>query len=96
MGLVKVTFDNPVFVHGPDYEQDQLEAAFGEISADMDHWKDSIDTWVPAEDLDLVRAAIIHFTGSVLWVVDTKTWLEVLGENWVRVKAAGYWNTIGA
>lgn len=94
MGLVKVNVvETTVFLPGPGYEQDQLEAAFGEVqhANDKRHWKDKIDVWVPVEDLDLVRAAIIHFTGSVLEEVAVSG-----GGCWVRIQAAGYWACIGA
>ena len=82
-------FEEIFLKSGPGYEQDQLEAAFGEVTKDVEHWKEPLNCWVPVEDLDLVRAAIIHFTGSVLEEVASK-------DGWVKVHAAGYWAVIGA
>lgn len=93
MGLVKVDVETIALLPGPGFEQDQLEAAFGAVGHvnDHRHWKARIDVWIPVEDLDLVRAAIIHFTGSVLEEVDH----DKVG-GWVRIRAAGYWAVIGA
>ena len=91
MSLVKVDVETIALLPGPGFEQDQLEAAFGEVTKDVEHWKDALNCWVPVEDLDLVRAAVIHFTGSVIEEVDFD---EMSGR--VRIHAAGYWAVIGA
>lgn len=103
MGLVKVEFSQVLFEPAQRYEQDQLEAAFNAVHYESatelsPHWKESIDAWVPVEDLDLVREAIIHFTGSVLEEVDDCAGLfdDLRADGWVHIRAAGYWNTIGA
>ena len=97
MGLVKIDVEMIDLLPGPGFEQDQLEAAFGEVCHAQrarlgHHWKDAIDCWVPVEDLDLVRAAIIHFTGSVL----EEGAYMAHGGGWVHIQSAGYWAVIGA
>ena len=101
-GLVKVEFSQVLFER-ERYEQDQLEAAFGAVhfasaTDHEDHWKAPIDAWVPVEDLDLVREAIIHFTGSILEEIEDCAGLfdDLIADGWVHIRAAGYWAVIGA
>lgn len=92
MGLVKVDVETIALLPGSGFEQDQLEAAFGEVTKDVEHWKEPLNCWVPVEDLDLVRSAIIHFTGSVL----EEGAYMAHGGGWVHIQSAGYWAVIGA
>ncbi len=57
-------------------------------------WKDVINKVIRDENIisyDFMSDAIIYFTGSVPEFYSTKR-----GDNWTRVVADGYWNTIGA
>jgi len=77
-----------------------LKAAFARVE-DARHWKNPIDRVVALpvtgyeEELAGIVAAIIFFTGSVAdLLVERKN--EIAGLLWVRVRAAGYYATIGA
>ena len=69
------------------YTQEQLEAAF-KLVENKAHWKGPINTVVPADtDLDLIQAAIEHFTGTEADIV------PMSGPNFsgFLVQAPGYW-----
>lgn len=77
-------------------KQAKLTAAFNRV-APKDHWKNPIDAEVTIannRELRGIYDAVIHFTGSV----PTFKPLRVTAENACvyRVKAAGYYATIGA
>jgi hypothetical protein len=70
------------------YTQDQLSEAFESVQPST-HWKDRINKVIPKDsDTALITEAVIHFTGSVPNFTPTK--------KGIRVRAAGYWETIGA
>jgi hypothetical protein len=75
-----------------DARQARLDAAFAKVRP-ADHWKNPIRATLPKgttpEQLDEIREAVIHFTGSV-------PEFEPLADGRVRVEAAGYFATIGA
>lgn len=74
----------------PGYTQEQMKAAFDMVK-NPENWKYVIDIVVDypgIENLNCVREAIIHFTGSFPEIKD------VGGK--VRIQAAGYYATIGA
>lgn len=80
-------------VKGRAVTKAQLRTAF-DLVADKANWKMPIDATVQYGDLDgdriaMIREAVIFFTGSV----PTFTQLRY---GWMRVRAAGYYNTIGA
>jgi hypothetical protein len=68
--------------------QSELQAAFT-LVADRAHWKNPVSAQVRNIDVDLIRDAVVHFTGSVPWFRD-------IGDGSIMVTAAGYYNTIGA
>lgn len=69
--------------------QEELEAAFGLVEP-ATHWKDRIDAVVDGStDLAVLSRAVVHFTGSV-------PRFETLGDGRIRVRAAGYWEAVGA
>lgn len=74
------------------YTQEQLAAAFESVQ-DEDHWKNPVDAWIPADaDVDLVRAAVEHFTATEATVVadyDLESNPPVLTGH--HVTAPGYW-----
>lgn len=69
--------------------QSELAAAFKRV-APKDHWKNPIDVTLDAKDVDvrLIIDAVVHFTGSVPEFI----WRG----GFVRIRAAGYFATIGA
>lgn len=71
----------------------ELEKAFNELTEGMDNWKMPIDTVIPVRDLNVMRDACEFYTGSKLYVVK-----QVNEPNFgdMRVKADGYYNTIGS
>lgn len=71
-----------------DYFVSELRVAFDKVQ-NKDHWKNPIDAVILTKDIKITEAAIIHYTGSV------PTFTRVDGNN-TRVKAAGYFATIGA
>jgi hypothetical protein len=74
------------------YTQEQLKEAFNEI-APKPNWKNPINRTIftPGKAKKaLLEAACIHFTGSVLTFGPSGT------ASRVRVKAAGYYKTIGS
>jgi hypothetical protein len=77
-------------VEGRDVTQGELAAAFDWV-ADKAHWKNPIDCVVALSprQVALVREAVPFFTGS-------KARVEVIDEGVVRIRAAGYFATIGA
>lgn len=71
-----------------DKRQAELEKAF-DLVANKEHWKLPVNALVPhGTDENLITEAVIHFTGSVPSFKETK--------KGIRVRAAGYYNTIGA
>lgn len=76
----------------------ELSTAF-DIVAPKDHWKNPIDATIEVDfnTADLIREAVVFFTGSV----PTFEVIETVkdrgdGKGKYRVTAAGYYNTIGA
>lgn len=77
-----------VAVDESGYSQNELKAAFNSV-ANKKNWKLPIDTQVPeTANKDLIARAITWYTGS-----ETEFGYSI-GGYWVR--AAGYYNTIGA
>jgi len=70
------------------FTQEQLDAAFTSVQ-NAEHWKLPVDAVIQDSERDLVRAAIIHFTGSVPTFKRVST-------GGLLVRAAGYYRTIGA
>lgn len=82
-------------VLGRDVTRGKLREAFGRVQ-DPTNWKKAIDARIPlCSDFDLlvVREAVIFFTGSVPSIDFV---LVRGGRNIYRVRAAGYYQTIGA
>lgn len=81
--------NDQILVQG-NYSQRQMNAAF-ELVKPKPHWKSRIDATIPADKIDGVTEAVIYFTGSVPDMIP-------IGKNGnkIRVRAAGYWATIGA
>lgn len=77
-------------VNGVDATRADLNAAFERIKP-TGHWKNRIDAVVGLTDheRDLTREAIVFFTGSI-------PTFEVVEHGKYRVRAAGYFLTIGA
>jgi hypothetical protein len=71
-----------------DVNQAARVAVFDKIKP-QGRWKNPIDAWISAEDLDECSEAAVWFTGSDLEVVERK-------DGKVRVVAPGYYATIGA
>lgn len=75
------------------YSQDQLKMAFENVQ-NKEHWKNPIDCVIDNpgdENLECLREAIIHFTGSA------PTFNRILIDGGkIHVTAAGYYATIGA
>ena len=65
----------------PVFTNDQLKKAFESVQAT--DWKDPICKVIPMENIDCIRAAIIHYTGTVPTFAS-------MGNNRVAVKATGY------
>jgi hypothetical protein len=82
-------------IMGKPVTQGMLESAFARVEpkdGPGTPWKNPIDIVAVISDdydMELVRAAIEHFTGS-------KATFTFVGPNKYRVKAAGYYATIGA
>ena len=76
---------------GTPWSRDELTEAFGLVSNPA-NWKLPVDATVRSMhgtvDVDLIREAVIFFTGSVPSMKWTMKGL--------RVRAAGYYKTIGA
>lgn len=79
-------------VGGMSYEQAQLyRAAIFDLVKSPDGWKHPIDAFVPVNSVSLANAiidAVTHYTGSVPTIRAV--------DGGLRVKAAGYYATIGA
>lgn len=71
------------------YTHGQLTKVFDDVTQLMDNWKMPIDSTCKKDDVDMVREAIIFFTGSVPYFSD-------LDGDRVNVTALGYYNAIGA
>lgn len=83
-------------VFGRDVTRSELSAAFDRV-ANKQHWKNEIDCVVDiASDFDMavVKEAVVFFTGSVARF-DAVPGGTMPGCRY-RVRAAGYFNTIGA
>lgn len=66
------------------YTQEQLEQAFQKVQ-NKEHWKNPIDAFCRAEELEITREAINYFTA-------TNTYFEQdQGNGWARIKAKGYY-----
>ena len=70
---------------------DELRSCFNTLTSEMENWKDPIDTVIPIRELNDMRDACEFFTGSELYVVKQ---VDNCGN--MRVKADGYYITIGA
>jgi len=71
------------------YTQEQLEVAF-RVVQNPEHWKNPVRAIIPATQLEVTKAAIIHFTGSTAVVTPCPNGTQV------QVEAAGYYAAIGA
>lgn len=70
--------------------QEELRAAFDSVLRPGQHWKGTIDIYVPiSADQKLIREAVIHFTGSI------PKFTQVSAKS-LHVEAAGYYAAIGA
>ncbi len=66
-----------------------IREAYFALVQDKANWKNPINAFVPSTiDLDAVRDAVVHFTGSVPTFTMTRG-------GWI-VQADGYYKTIGA
>jgi hypothetical protein len=73
------------------YTKTQLEVAFNEIKP-KPNWKLPINAVIPKpneEHAKLLDAASVYYTSSSITIVP-------MGKDRVRVRAAGYYNTVGA
>jgi len=71
------------------YSQEELRGAFN-LVCDKTDWKKDIKATVPSDtNLDLVREAVIHFTGSVPFFIRQK-------DGNIKVVADGYYLSVGA
>jgi hypothetical protein len=78
----------------PGYTRGDLSAAF-KLVQNKEHWKLEIDQHgIPADKLEAVIFAIEFFTGSL--ATAEYDGLTEAGGATFRVKAAGYYQTIGA
>jgi hypothetical protein len=64
------------------YTQAQLEEAFKKVQ-NKEHWKNPINAHIPTSELEITRAAILHFTATDMIVGKTNNGLT-------RVWAKGY------
>lgn len=86
---------------GRDVTQGELSAAFDKV-APKDHWKNRIDAQVVLSndfDLLLIHNAVEFFTGSKATIEPVAIITSngrPTGQTRYRVKAAGYFATIGA
>jgi len=69
----------------------ELQNAFTGVVASMENWKFPIDTVVYLPSLRVVENAIMWFTGSLPYVM-----LDDDNGTTVRVRAPGYYNSVGA
>ena len=65
------------------FTQKQLEMAFALVQ-NLDHWKGPVNALIPVWEMDVVAAAIEHFTG-------TEATFGAPSLDIVRVTAPGYW-----
>jgi len=72
-----------------DYTQAELHEAFSAVQ-DRENWKRPIRATIPKTQVDVTRAAVIHFTGSVPIVTPCPDGVHV------EIEAAGYYVAIGA
>ena len=70
-----------------DHTQEELKEAFDKV-ANKNDWKNPINRWIPKSDLEATEIAVIHFTGSIVHVLDEK-------EKKVKIRADGYHHAIG-
>ena len=71
------------------YSQEQLHEAFTKIQ-NKDNWKNPIDAVIDRKEEELITEAVVHFAGCV------PTYEPIHGTTRYRVRAAGYYQTIGA
>ena len=71
----------------PEYTDNELRTAFDKVK-NKNNWKKPINRWIKESDLFVTEDAVIHYTGSVVNVVDEK-------EGKVKIHAEGYYNAIG-
>lgn len=69
------------------FNRRQLRAAFDRVK-NTEHWKGPVDALIHASERDAVEAAIGYFCGSIAEFAPVG--------NMLRVRAAGYWEDIGA
>lgn len=67
----------------------ELRDAFDSVLNPEQHWKGPIDTVLRVSDEELLREAIVFYTGSV-------PTFRPIGEGYTRVTAKGYWQAVGA
>jgi len=72
-----------------DYTSDELANAFFLIQDD-ENWKEPIVSLINKADFELMEAATVHYTGSLL------DWEHTDDPNLIVISAAGYYATIGA
>ena len=85
-------FGSPLrFLSARGYSRLQLHPAF-EMVADRKHWKNPINALVEADDakLAIIAAAVPFFTGSLAEITKGRK------RGTFRVRAAGYYETVGA
>ena len=82
-------------VNGRDVTRGELSVAFDAV-ADKANWKNPVDSVVDLNDAEMamVREAVVFFTGSVAKFEARKG--AKLPRCRYRVRAAGYYKTIGA
>lgn len=71
------------------YSHEALSAAFAQVQ-NPEHWKLPIRCAVPAASLDLVKHAVIFFTGG------RATTEAVTADRWAIITGRGYYAEVGA
>ena len=66
-----------------EHSREQLHAAFESVQ-NKRMWKGPVDAFIRKEERDITSAAIMYFTG-------TEAEFTQASEDWLRVKADGYW-----
>ena len=68
---------------------EELHAAF-DVVQNRENWKRPIRATIPKDRVEITRAAVIHFTGSVPIVTPCPDGVHV------EIEAAGYYIAVGA
>lgn len=72
-----------------NYSRDELLQAFNKV-CNKDNWKLPIDAMIERSEEEIIREAVIYFTGC------EPSFQHVPGSGKSRVTAVGYYNAVGA